>query len=180
MWNLIQRLIISRLIWRKLWLLLSFSAFLQDLEEFSRMLKGLDLCSFSSTSSATWVLACMYKNAIPPKIWELWTLSESSLASALLATMDPCIERSIPPEIYFQIIEGFCDSCTPCRIFTHTVLSLLIFSRSLDLKENKSFLLSSTDGESGCPPDYLLLKKTLAECSKVFNNPAKILRWVLS
>jgi hypothetical protein len=59
------------------------------------------------------------------------------------------------------------------------VLPVLSFPVALTSKETQFFSLSPSDGEFICPPGTPSLKQPLAEPNRVFNNPVKILQWIL-
>jgi hypothetical protein len=75
------------------------------------------------------------------------------------------------------------DSSTPAPLqgpYAHTVLSLLRFSHAHTPNDILPFFLSPADGEIwDALLAILLLKKLLAEPLRVFNNPVKILQWIL-
>jgi hypothetical protein len=85
----------------------------------------------------------------------------------------------VPPELCSRILEGLYDFCTPCRVFMHTVLSVLSFSEIQTSKENNSFFLLPQMEKYDALLALYLLKQPIAESFRVFNNPTKILQWNL-
>jgi hypothetical protein len=91
--------------------------------------------------------------------------------------------KSTRPPKLIPSFEPSKDSSTPalCRVFTcaQMVLSVLSFPVASTSQETQFFVLPPSDGELRYPPGYPSLKQPLAESIRVFNNPVKILQWIL-